>query len=532
MKKLTLKYLIPGLILFFLGSCTKNFEEYNTNPNSPGLDQASPDMLLTQAIESMTDRVHEIFLGHEMGSCWVQHMAKVQYTDEDRYIPRISVINNSWTSFYAASGYDVATIIKIAESTGQDNYKGVGLVLKVYISSVLTDLFGDIPYTDAWKGAVDDGSIIQPVYDTQESIYLDMIAKMDEANTLLTDAAEIPGDILYGGDPVLWQKFANSLRLRLLLRMSARDEALAIAEMTKMVDDPDTYPIFESSADHAALQYLGSAPNNHPINENRKTRDDHRVSKSLIDLTYVNNALVDWRVSLYAELDGNDDYEGLPNGLTSSKAAAYNDNGLKFTSKIGSFYAQATAPGMLMSYAELQFILAEAAQKGYIAGGDVAAENYYLEGIWASYNQNHDYFAGVLDDVWGGTFEAQLGWDGVQDIVEFAFENYVANGAHTYDKSTYYPVAYDPAIAREQIAYERWVAGFDQGLQSWFEWRRTGIPELTPAEDGVNGGKVPIRVTYPSDEYSRNKTNLDAAISNQGADDLNTPVWWDVEVTK
>jgi len=87
-----------------------------------------------------------------------------------------------------------------------------------------------------------------------------------------------------------------------------------------MVDDPDTYPIFESSADHAALQYLGSAPNNNPINENRKTRDDHRVSKSLIDLTYTNNALVDWRVSLYAELDGNDDYEGLPNGLNFFKS--------------------------------------------------------------------------------------------------------------------------------------------------------------------------------------------------------------------
>jgi hypothetical protein len=531
MKKLTLKYLIPGLILFFLGSCTKNFEEYNTNPNSPGLDQASPDMLLTNAIESMTDRVHEIFLGHEMGSCWVQHMAKVQYTDEDRYIPRISVINNSWTSFYAASGYDVYTILKIADATGQNNYKGVGLVMYVYISSVLTDLFGDIPYTQAWKGAVDDGSIIQPVYDTQESIYLDMIAKLDEANTLLADAGEIPGDILYNGDPALWQKFANSLRLRLLLRMSARDEAFVTTEMTKMVDDPDTYPIFESSADHAALQYLGSAPNNNPINENRKTRDDHRVSKSLIDLTYTNNALVDWRVSLYAELDGNDDYEGLPNGLTSSKAAAYNDNGLKYTSKIGSFYAQATAPGVLMSYAELQFILAEAAHKGYIGGGDAAAETYYLEGIWASYDQNHDYFATVLTDVWGGTFESQLGWDGSQDIVEFAFENYVANGAHTYDKSTYYPVIFDPAIAMEQIAYERWVAGFDQGLQSWFEWRRTGVPTLTPAEDGVISS-IPVRSTYPSDEYSRNKTNLDAAIANQGADELTTPVWWDVEPTK
>jgi hypothetical protein len=459
-------------------------------------------------------------------------MAKVQYTDEDRYIPRISVINNSWTSLYAASGYDVFAILKIAESTAQDNYKGVGLVLQAYITSVITDLFGNVPYSEAWKGSVVDGMIIQPVYDTQESIYLDIIAKLDEANTLLADAGAVKGDILFNGDMLKWQKFANSLRLRLLLRMSARDEVFVAAEMTKMIDDPDTYPIFESNSDNAALAYLGSAPNNHPINENRKTRDDHRVSKSLVDLMYVTNGFVDWRISLYASLDGNDDYEGLPNGLTSSKAAAYNTNGLKYTSKIGSFYTQATAPGMLMSYAELQFILAEAAQKGYIPGGDAEAEVYYLEGIWASYNQNHDYFAGELEDAWGSYFSGSAGWDGVQDIVEFAFEHYLANGAHSYDGVNYVGVAYDPANALDQIGYERWVAGFDQGLQSWFEWRRLGIPELTPAEDGVNGGKIPIRVTYPTDEASRNAANLNAAIGVQGADDLNTPVWWDVEVTK
>lgn len=527
MKKLTLKYLIPGLFLVFLGSCTDNFEEYNTNPNLPGLSQAPPDMLLTNAIESMTDRVHEIFLGHEMGSCWVQHMAKVQYTDEDRYIPRISVINNSWSSLYAASGYDVYTIIKIATETEQDNYKGIGLILQSYIISVITDLHGDVPFSEAWKGAVADGGIIKPVYDTQESIYRAIIANLEEANTLLAGAPSVAGDILFGGNTLSWQRFANSLRLRLLLRMSARDESFVTTEMTKMIDDPDTYPIFESSAQHAALKYLGSAPNNNPINENRKTRDDHRVSKSLIDLIYVNNAFVDWRVSLYAELDGNDDYEGLPNGLTSSKAAAYNDNGLKNTSKIGSFYTQASAPGMLMSYAELQFILAEAAHKGYIPGGDAAAEDYYYEGIWASYNQNHDYFADVLDAVWGGYFEGQ-GWDGNQDIVEFAFEHYLANGGHTYDKVNYFLVAYDPDNAMEQIAYERWVAGFDQGLQSWFEWRRTGIPTLTPAEDGVNGGKIPIRVTYPSDEYSRNSEKLEQSATYGAGDNLNTPVWWDV----
>ena len=103
-------------LLFFSSGCTKDFEEINTNPNNPGIAQAAPNMLLTNAIESMTDRVHEIFLGHEMGSCWVQHMAKVQYPDEDRYVPRMSVINNTWTSFYAASGYDVQTIYKYCRS--------------------------------------------------------------------------------------------------------------------------------------------------------------------------------------------------------------------------------------------------------------------------------------------------------------------------------------------------------------------------------------------------------------------------------
>jgi hypothetical protein len=527
MKKLTFKYLIPGLILLFVGSCTKDFEEYNTNPNLPGLSQAPADMLLTNAIESLTDRVHEIFVGHEMGSCWVQHMAKVQYTDEDRYLFRMGVVNTTWASLYSASGYDVYTILKIAEANDMPNYKGVGLVLQAYITSLLTDLFGNVPYTEAWKGAVEDGFIIKPVYDSQESIYTDMLAKLDEANTLLADAPDVAGDILYGGDVALWQKFANSLRLRLLLRMSAKNPTLVTTEMTKMVDDPDTYPIFESNDEHAALDYLGSAPNNHPINENRKTRDDHRVSKTLVDLLYTNNAFVDWRISLYASLDGNDDYEGLPNGLTSSKAAAYNDNGVKFTSKIGSFYAQANTPGMLMSFAELQFILAEAAHKTYIPGGETAAEAYYLEGIWASYNQNHDYFATELDDAWGSYFAGQ-GWDGDQDIVEFAYEHYLANGAHTYDKTTYYGVAYDTDNAMEQIAYERWVAGFDQGLQSFIEWRRLDIPALVPAEDGLNSGKIPVRFQYPSDEYSRNSENLNTAISAQGADDLNTRVWWDV----
>ncbi len=505
--------LFLGLITLF--SCTKDFEDINTDPNNPSVEQAAPDMLLTNAVKAMTDRVHEIFLGHEMGSCWAQHMAKVQYTDEDRYIPRASVINNSWRSFYSASGMDVQTILKV----GHNNYKGVALVLHCYVSSVLTDLFGPIPYNQAWKG----DEFMLPAYDSQETVYRDMITKLDEANTLLDpDGSAINGDILFQNDISKWKKFANSLRLRLLLRMSARDGQFVTTEMTKMVGDPGTYPIFESSADNAALQYLGAAPNNHPINENRKTRDDHRVSKNFIDLL---NTYGDYRLMVFALPDDLGTFDGMPNGLTSALAAAYNGNGIANTSKIGEYFSAATAPGQLMSYAELQFILAEAAVRNYIPGGMTQAKTYYVAGITGSFEQFRAplqaIFTEYADDSYGGlsipagyTVDDELGW-------------------HTTDPSA--PSYFDEtsitkAEALKLIAEERYIATFDQGLQSWFEWRRTGFPALTPAQYGENGGKIPVRVTWPTDEYATNPGAVAAAKTLLGgSDDLNTPVWWDTE---
>ena len=511
-------YITVLFAVIFVTACTDNFEQMNTDPNVPSVEQAAPDMLMTNAIESMTDRVHEIFLGHEMGSCWAQHMAKAQYTDEDRYIPRVSVINNTWTSFYAASGQDINSIYEVGMLRQNDNYMGVALVLKVYVTSVLTDLFGDIPYQEAWSATAEE-SIVSPKYDTQESIYRDIIAKLDEANSLLDDHGdEISGDILFGNDIMAWKKFANSLRIRLLMRMSDRDAALATTEISKIIADPDTYPIFEGNEDNAALAYLGSAPNNNPINENRKTRDDHRVSANLIDMMYTNADKVDWRVSLYANTESSGDYVGMPNGLTSAQAAAFNGNGLANTSKIGSFYATASAPGILMSYAELQLFLAEAAHKGFIPGGEAAAESYYVEGVEASYYQNHEAFSDVLDEEWGSYFTS-IGWNPAnQTIIEFALLDFWEFNGMEYDTSN----------AMELIATQKYLAMFDQGLQSWFEWRRTGYPVLTPAASGANGGKIPVRVYYPSDEAARNPTNLQAAVSNQGPDDLNTRVWWDV----
>lgn len=496
---------ISAFLLIF-NSCTKDFESINKDPNNAGLEKAAPDMLLTNAIESTTDRVQEIFLGEEMGNCWAQHEAKVQYTDEDRYIYRTSVVNTTWTSFFAANGMDVHTLYNVAKAKQHNNYKGVALVLKAYITSVLTDLFGPVPYSQAWGGTVNT----LPAYDSQESIYKDIIAKLDTANTIMSeDGAGIAGDILFDNDILKWKKFANSLRMRLLLRMSDRDKAFVTAQLTKMAGNAATYPIFESNEDNAALQYLGSAPNNHPLNENRKTRDDHRVSKALIDIMWTNSPNLDWRITVYAQRVGNS-YEGLPNGLTSSQAASYKGNGIKNTSKVGTYFLEATAPGMLMSYAELQFILAEAAFKKYIPGGDDKAGEYYIEGIKGSYAQFGDALVTASNDLFGADMAT----------TDELAQDYI-------DTDIY---GWDAANGMKLIATQRWLATFDQGLQSWFEWRRTGYPVLTPAVAGVNGGKIPVRVPYPTDEAARNPTSLAAGVTLLGgADDLNTRVWWDMQ---
>ncbi|MEI6575006.1 MAG: SusD/RagB family nutrient-binding outer membrane lipoprotein [Bacteroidota bacterium] len=530
MKKINIVIAIAVLMTGFLtfNSCTKDFEAMNVDPNLPNASQAAPDMLLTNAIESMTSRVYEIFLGHEMGSCWAQQMAKVQYTDEDRYIPRLAVINNTWTSFYSASGMDVRTMYDIGVAQQNLAYQGVGLVLESYITSVLTDLFGPVPYSQAWKGASGPAGLL-PKYDSQEDIYRAIIAKLETANkdfndnNALVTPKSIGGDILFGNDLMKWQKFANSLKLRLILRMSAKDAAFAGTEMKKVVNDPANYPVFTSSADNAALAYLGSAPNNNPINENRKTRDDHRVSKNFIDL--VLNTYGDYRIMVFANPSkGNNKFEGLPNGLTSAKAAAFNGGGLANTSKMGDYFTAATSPGQLMSYAELQFILAEATVSGFLDGGMTKAKEYYVAGVTGSFDQFRAPLQAIFDAHSQGSFgglaidsaytvDAELNWHMTNTSAPAYFDEAAITTAHAY----------------ELIRTERYIATFDQGLQSWFEWRRTRTPVLTPAEDGVLNGKIPTRVTYPTDEYVRNRTALDAGVGLLGQPDLLTStVWWDV----
>lgn len=509
------RLITAGLIIVggvFFHSCTDGFDEINANPNAIDITKDYPDKLLANAIEGIADQVFDVWLGHEIGSCWVQHMAKVQYTDEDRYVPRNDVINSVWNWLYAGPAIETQRIYEMGQRLGNRNYQAIALVLRCYIFSVLTDLYGDIPYSEALK--IDSTKI--PKYDTQESVYLALNAKLKEANSLFQeDGLEVNGDILFGGNITRWKRFANSLRLRLLMRMSHRPEYLDLIrdEIDSIVSNPATYPIINSNTENAALIYLGSYPNNHPLNETYKTRDDHRVSKTLVDAMYNPNKHdhPDWRIVVYAETPQAGGYWiGLPNGMTSARAAAYLGNGIKRTSMLGEYFRSATAPGMFMSRAEVCFLLAEAKFRGLLTFGPETAQYYYEMGVQESYRQ---YATEIIEKV------------------PIYYDDYVGVSLSIDNFSTDYlsrDGSWETGKELEKIYTQKWIAMFDQGLQAWFEWRRTGYPQLTPAIDGLNDGKIPQRLRYPSDEYSRNRNNLTTAVERQGSDDLNTRVWWDV----
>ena len=171
-----------------------------------------------------------------------------------------------------------------------------------------------------------------------------------------------------------------------------------------------------------------------------------------------------------------------------------------------------------MSYAELQFILAEAALKGYITGmGVTEAETYYKGGIWGSYRQFGDNLLLAFENSFYDKNHPMPAGITVDDLAQ----DFYVNETFGWDP--------DPAIAMEKIATQKWVASFDQGLQSWIEWRRTGYPVLVAGAENMNNDKVPQRFPYPTDEYARNPSSLEAGKTLLGgADNLNTRVWWDV----
>ncbi|TCI94916.1 SusD/RagB family nutrient-binding outer membrane lipoprotein [Tenacibaculum sp. M341] len=468
MKKII--YIVVALIVF--SACTEDFTKINTNPNNP--EVASESLLLPTVLFDLSNlMVNE---SYNFGDIISQYGARYEFNDLDIY--RWQADDRFWSPMYTIL-QNIQDIKKIADENGDVNYKAVGLILESYIYSVITDAYGAVPMSEANR--TKEG-IITPVYDSQEAIYTSIFEKLENANQIINVSGTINGDNLYNGNMMQWKKFANSLRLRLLLRIS--DVKNVSSEVTAIVNDFATYPIFESNADNATYAYSGSLPDISPIvlPGGGRAYDYYLLipTKHFVDLLATNN---DPRLDAWVSpKEGtNDRTLGVIPGQSLSDIGRPAD----FSRRANSFYESATmVEGIFMTYSELNFILAEATEKGLVSSR--SAKSYYDTAVIASFEQ----------------------WN-VNMPTDFL------SVTAPYDNTT------------DRLYEQKWLALYHSGVESWFDWKRTGKPSFIQAGSGnINGDMVPVRLRYPSLEQSVNTANYEAASSAMGSDDINASSWW------
>ncbi|WP_116127646.1 SusD/RagB family nutrient-binding outer membrane lipoprotein [Lewinella sp. IMCC34183] len=492
-----LHILLPFLLFLTAASCDEGFEELNANPNEPEL--VPPATLFPLAIREAVQRLHGHNTRNERlnldgGMLWMQYFARNQYVNEgDTYNPAATLRAGTWDGFYTESLVNLQTVINLTGAAdGQyynPNFEAAAIIMREYVFSVVTDTWGAIPYTQALKGST--AGNLAPVYDSQAEVYAGMLANLKAASEQLDPAGPaIDKDILFDGDIMMWKRFANSLRLRLANRQAAQVPAESRAIFAEIMDNPTQYPVITSNAEaaffHPAVRQSGENSNAWYEAMVIDGREDWSISTTLVAaMTDGNGNPTDPRLEVYAEpaLAGNfaGKYAGAPNGLPEGDAVAYYTT----ASRPGSYFMGETQIIPLLTFAELNFILAEAALDGDYTG--MAGAGDYLDaGIRASFEQ---YGLSMPD-------------------------NYIAGRG----------------VSKETLMTEKWKALFPQGVEAWTEYRRTGYPVL-PAPDPravmENEGKVPTRLRYPESEYSLNGANVTAGVSlNGGPDTKLTPLWW------
>jgi hypothetical protein len=471
------KYLLSIVAVALLaGACSESLDEINRNPNAT--EDPNPAYLLTGVEKNGADLYWGNASNYGSILLFVQHWAAIQYTETDCYdITNTSGVTTTlWSTGYTTLITNLNIILSLDDNTANANYKGVALTLRSWVFLLLTDQYGDIPYSEA-------GQSIVPVYDTQQSVYEGLQADLSKALSLLNpNAGSVSGDVVYNGDIAKWRKFAASLKLRIALRVADREP-----DEAKQVIASLTLPeLISSNNDNFRFVYAAS-PYNNPQHAHFVARSDYRISKTIVDKL---NDLKDPRLPVYADKPKDlsvTGYAGGANGLTNGDA---NNQGLDKISLPGVHFISATAPAPIYTYAEVLFNLAEAVARGYITGD---AEDYYKQAITASLQQ-----FGITDE---NEISAYLAQPNVQ---------------------------YDATSWKKSIGEQKWIAFFGQGLDAFAEWRRLDYPELTAGAASALNGQIPVRVFYPGTEQSLNKKNREAAVQHQGEDLLTTKLWFDV----
>jgi len=456
--------------------CDKDFEELNTTGNQAL--KTDPNLLLAAAVLNTHNTMYNVQIGGDMGLCWAQHWSKVQYNDEERYIPRRELMTTLWDNMYftvikeAKDAYTFAGVAPVGELPNT-NLQAVALVVQANAFQILTDAFGPVPFTQFGSTAAS--------YDSQEVVYDGILAMLDEAEAKFAENHGVftaTADLTYGGDISKWRKFAASLKLKVLMRISGVRNVSA--DVQNLVDSG---LLFSSNADNADMTYSSSLPDANPIYETivGNNRNEYKVSSVLVDALQTK---ADPRLAVYAKVNNAGAYVGNQPGVEHPS----NYNGY---SAPGAKYLAATLPGVMLTYAQVQFYLAEAANEGLISGGIAAAKDYYTNGITASME-------------WNGVSAANIA-------------TYLANPAIDFTTQV---------DGRTQIGTQMWLALYGQGFEAWTEWRRTHEPSLNPAFQAAIS-VIPNRFYFSLDEPNVNGANYSAASATlSNGDKMESTLWW------
>ncbi len=507
------------LITGSLAGCRKDFVAINTDPSVITAGQINFNYLFTNA-ELQTSGNTE-GNGYEdwrnnliYSGCMIQHLSStLPYWDGDKYLYSPTYNAAYWDMNYPNG---LANITEVVEHTKSDstlfNFHQIARIFRVFMFQRLTDMYGDCPYFQAGQGYI--SNITSPPYDRQQDIYADFLHELQDAATLLDPArANTVGaaDLLYGGDPVAWKKFAWSEMVRVAMRMSKADPAAAVQWVSVAVKGG----VMTGYADNAVLQHqnITGTPvvNGSGLILVGNDPSGYRLHRTFVD--FLRNT-GDPRLSYLATVCANPNLpadkgdtvaahqKGQPGGFDPPNSKSIFDlvnapgwpgDANKYSVVNRYTLARLDAPTFFLTAGETQLLLAEAAQRGWIIGDPA---QFYSTGVRAAMKQ----------------LAAQAGAGPSDGLI---------NGwlsAHPYDGTL------------QQINEQYWVAGFMDENECFANWRRSGYPSLTPVNypGNITGGTIPRRYTYPQAEASINTANYNAAVSRMtGGDKMTSRVWWD-----
>jgi hypothetical protein len=509
------------LVVAVLAGCTQNFASLNTDPVRPDDNSFNPEYLLTGTQLAYTGssdfsyetwRVNLIYC-----STMMQHFSHVAgYWVGDKYL-----LNATYSAAYFERAYDeqirlVQSLVEQSKTKTQyANLAQTARIMRVLLFHRLTDIYGDVPYTEGGRGYY--GGSFTPKYDQQSAIYADMLKELEEAAKALDPAQPVPnGDLFYGklsgaARVAAWKKFAYSLMVRLGMRLTKVDAAAA----KTWVEKAAAAGVMQSPSDNAFVTH-DLAGDRATVNRTSQIMNLPyelpyiRLSKTFVDWLKAGN---DPRLTVLAERAGDgstksDDLSGMPNGfdLTGgatdiSKAPGYPGSLDKYARPHNKNLARLDGPTFILTSAEVKLLLAEAAVRGWSVGK--SAEAWYKEGVTDAMLYLQQYGAGAVIP--------QASVDGYMQSNPFK------NAGSIDDKL-------------EQINTQFWAATLLNEYESWANWRRSGYPKLVTVNypGNATNGQIPRRMRYPVQEASANAANYSEAVGRvQGGDVLTGRVWWD-----